>query len=138
MERAARLIRKSKQSSSLLSDEDITRAIWPEAVGRAIAAHTVRIKLVRAKLVVEVEDAIWQRQLYPLTAQIVACVRKVMGSDVVQDIEFRIAVPRRLPNRAESLNPVTLQTNVGNDEADQIQDPVLKKLYILSRKKATA
>jgi hypothetical protein len=49
---------------------------------------------------------------------------------MVEDIEFRVALKRREPQRA--------QTRLPYDEADSIQDAVLKKVYRLSRKKATA
>ena len=132
MERAAKLVRKNPYSKKVLTDEDYARAIWPAAVGKAIAAHTERVRLVRSRLIVEVEDSLWQRQLFPLTAQIVARLRQVTHSDLIEDIEFRVAVPKRQPMRAESLESVSA------DEAESIQDPVLKKVYRLSRKKATA
>lgn len=138
MESAARLIKNKKVSREILSDEDIARAVWPAAVGKSIAAHTSRIRLVRTTLVIEVEDAIWQKQLHFLSAQIVARVRKLTGSDTVRDVEFRIAVPRREPQRAESTGGGLLgRVDAAEDEADQIQDPVLKKVYRLSRRKAT-
>ena len=129
MDRAARLINNKKVSREILSDEDIARAVWPAAVGKSIAAHTSRLKLVRTTLVVEVEDATWQKQLFFLSAQIVARVRQLTGSDAVQDVEFRIGVPRREAQRAE--------LNGSDDESNDIQDPVLKKVYRLSRRKAT-
>ncbi len=138
MERAARLIRKNKLSSDIFSDEDLNRALWPAAVGKAIAAHTLRIKLVRDTLVVEVEDALWQKQLFPLTAQIVDRIRKVTGSDVVRNLEFRIGAPRRHPMRAASCDGQLQHPEQRSDEAEGICDPVLKKVYRLSRKKATA
>ncbi|MGA8030538.1 MAG: DUF721 domain-containing protein [Bryobacteraceae bacterium] len=132
MERAARLLKNKKVSRQILTEDDIARAIWPAAVGKAIAARTSRLKLVRSTLVVEVEDAIWQKQLHSLTAQILARLRKVTGDDTIRDIEFRIGIPRREPQRAESVRADD------SDEAERIQDPVLKKIYRLSRKKATA
>jgi len=129
MERVARLLKDKKISRELLTDDDIARAVWPAAVGKTIAAHTSRTKLVRHTLVVEVEDATWQRQLHALSAQIVARIRKLTGSDQVQDIEFRIGIPRRQPQRADTVRS-------SEDEAEQIQDPVLKKVYRLSRRKA--
>jgi predicted nucleic acid-binding Zn ribbon protein len=138
MERAARLIKNKKVSREILSDEDIARAVWPTAVGKAIAAHTSRLKLVRTTLVVEVEDAMWQKQLHFLSRQIVARVRKLTGSDTVQDVEFRIGVPRREVQRAETNgNEVFGMLDASKDDADGIEDPVLKKVYRLSRRKAT-
>jgi predicted nucleic acid-binding Zn ribbon protein len=133
MERAARLIKNNKFSQRVFTEDDFARAIWPEAVGKAIATHTVRLKLVRSTLVVEVEDAIWQKQLHLLTRQILDRLRKVTGSSTIEDLEFRIAIPRRQPQRAPVRETATIP-----DEAESIQDPVLKKLYRLSRKKATA
>ncbi|MBV9500841.1 MAG: DUF721 domain-containing protein [Acidobacteriaceae bacterium] len=136
MERAARLI-KSDKLAKIFSDEDLARAVWPAAVGKKIAAHTAGIRLVRSKLVVEVADAIWQKQLFPLTGQILDRLRKTTGSDAITDIEFRIAVPRRTAQWAHSLDSKGAETSSA-DEAEAIRDPVLKKLYRLSRKKATA
>ncbi len=138
MERAARLIKQSKDSNRILTDDDLARAVWPTAVGKAIAAHTLRLKLVRTRLVVEVEDAIWQKQLYPLTLQIVARIRQVTGSQIVEDIEFRVGVPRRQAARSEVRDTRTRCTLLFADEADSISDAVLKKVYQLSRKKASA
>jgi hypothetical protein len=56
----------------------------------------------------------------------------------VEDLEFRIALKRRQPQRAESRQSPATQTALPYDEADSIQDAVLKKVYRLSRKKATA
>jgi predicted nucleic acid-binding Zn ribbon protein len=130
MERAARLIRKNKYSSENFSDCDFLRAIWPVAVGKAIASHTSRLRLIRDKLIVEVEDALWQRQLFPLTSQILDRIRKVSGRELVRDLEFLVAVPRRQVMSATTCH--------GLDEAEGISDPVLKKVYQLARKKATA
>lgn len=138
MERAARLIRKNKLSNEIFTDEDLNRALWPAAVGKAIAAHTSRIKLVRNTLVVEVEDAVWQKQLFPLASQIVGRIQKVAGNDTVRDVEFRVAVPRRQPVRAATREGQLQSPNQHFDEAEDIRDPVLKKVYRLSRKKATA
>ena len=138
MERAARLIQHNKLSKKVFSEEDLTRAVWPAAVGRAIAGHTCRLTLVRTTLVVEVEDAIWQKQLFTLRSQILDRLRRLTGSDMVQDLEFRIAVKRRQPQRAETRQSPAAQSNMPYDEADSIQDAVLKKVYRLSRKKATA
>ena len=136
MERAARLVKNNKFSSRIFSDDDIARAVWPSAAGKAISAHTSRVRMVRDVLVVEVEDAMWQRQLFPLTAQIIVRLHDVMGSDAIRDIEFRVAIPRRGAMKAESRQSAAVGQGAPIDEADSIQDPVLKKVYQLSRKKA--
>jgi predicted nucleic acid-binding Zn ribbon protein len=134
MERAARVIKNKKLSEELVTDEEIAQHVWAAAVGKTIASHTYRLKLVRHNLVVEVEDAIWQRQLHGLSRQIVGRVQKLMGSDVVRDVEFRIGIPRREPQRAEMRQPDFLRQ--AGDESDAISDPVMRHLYRQSRKKA--
>jgi predicted nucleic acid-binding Zn ribbon protein len=137
MERAARLIKKDRHSQQIIGENDIVRGIWPSAVGKAIARHTVRLKMVRTTLVVEVEDALWQKQLYPLSAQIVQRLQKLLGNTGIQEIEFRVAIMKRQMQREESVSPASADSHL-YDEADQILDPVLKKVYRNSRKRATA
>jgi hypothetical protein len=141
MERAARVFRKAKQSRSLLTDDQVLSAVWPAAVGKAIAAHTSRIRVVRTILVIEVEDAIWQRQLRTLEKQILDRVRLFTPDLALAGVEVRIGVPRREPQKATaptSRASEPLFTALSNDEAERIQDPVLKKVYQISRRKASA
>lgn len=132
MERAARLIKNKKLSREIVNDEDIVRAVWPTAVGKTIASHTSRIKLVRQNLVVEVEDAMWQRQLHGLSRQIVDRIQKLTASDAVRDVEFRIGVPRREPQRADTREPQP------KDDSETILDPVMRRIYQRSKKQAAS
>ncbi|MBV8827806.1 MAG: DUF721 domain-containing protein [Acidobacteriaceae bacterium] len=134
MQRAARFIKNKNVSRELLTDDDLVRGIWTAAVGKAISAHANPSKIVRGTLIVEVEDAIWQKQLYALSSQIVDRVQKLLGTTNVTGVEFRIAIPRRQPGREELVREQPAST----DEADRIQDPVLKRVYQISRKRASA
>jgi predicted nucleic acid-binding Zn ribbon protein len=140
MERAARLLKNKSVSREILNSEELLQAVWPAAVGKVIASHTRPARLVRDKLVIEVEDAIWQRQLNALSEQIIAQLQKLTGTALLSDLEFRIAIPKRQPQRVYARQGETLANRlVGDeDEAEQIKDPVLKKVFQLSRKKATA
>lgn len=138
MERAARLINKHKASQRLLDESDIARGVWPTAVGAAIARHTVRLHVVRDSLVVEVEDAVWQKQLYGLSRQILARVQQCMGSVAIQNIEFRVGIPRREPQQEAGTRSTVVPSQDADDEAERIQDPMLKKLYQRSRKRSIA
>jgi predicted nucleic acid-binding Zn ribbon protein len=131
MERAGKLIRKLKLPAETASLEDLVLAAWPMAVGKRIASHTRPVALVRERLVIEVEDPIWQRQLWTLRGQILAKLVEVLGPGAVGTVEFRVATQRRMPQREERIR-------IPADESSQIQDPMLRKLYQLDRKKATA
>jgi hypothetical protein len=131
MERAGRVIGKLPSSRRGLTDEELALAAWPVAVGRRLASRTSAIALIRNRLVIEVEDKVWQRQLFTLRSQIVRQLEKAAGQRVVEELEFRIAVPKKNPARAESASRCM-------DEANGIADPFLRNIYIASRKKATA
>ncbi len=133
MERASRLIGKLALPRDAVSSEELVRTAWPQAVGKKIARHTRPVNMVRTRLIVEVEDVVWQRQLFALTGQVLANLEKTLGRGMVEDIEFRVVPPRREPQRA-----VRSAAGALFDEADRIADPVLRVIYKRSREKALA
>lgn len=133
MERASKLIRRLGMAGDAISAEEVACAAWPEAVGKKIATHTRAARLVRSRLVVEVEDHIWQRQLFALTPFVLHNLEKNLGPGLVNDLEFRIVPRRREPQRADQAIPALMA-----DEAENISDPVLRSIYRASRKKALA
>lgn len=130
MERAGRLIGKLKVTRDMANPELRACNAWPAAAGKKIAEHTRAVSLVRGKLVVEVEDIVWQRQLNTLRHFLIRNLSKEMGEAVVTDLDFRPMPPRRKPQSARSARPA--------DEADHIADPVMRGLYRESRKKGSA
>jgi len=80
-----------------------------------------------------VADKIWQRQLFSLTPHILANLDKTLGRGLVEDLEFRIVPRRREPVLARQAAPALLP-----DDADAIADPLMRRLYKLSRQKAQA
>lgn len=131
MERAGRVLAKLKLANHGVSDEQIATSAWPAAVGRKIAARTRALGLVRNRLVIEVEDAIWQRQLWTLRGQILTAIEQVLGRPIVGELEFKVGVPRMKPVRAE-------HSGAAVDEADLIRDPTLRSVYKAARKRANA
>jgi predicted nucleic acid-binding Zn ribbon protein len=140
MERAGKALAKLKLSAAISPDQ-LALAAWPVAVGERIAKHASAKALVRGSLVVETEDSIWQQQLFHLRFQILGQLTEILGGGIITDLEFRIApaAPRRPPQSAlrhgESGSPAG---TTPSDEADRIQDPVMRILYKQARKKATA
>lgn len=130
MERAGRLIARMKN----VSPEAVATRAWPIAVGKIIAAHSNVAAVVDKKLVIDVEDFEWQRQLFTLRRQILARMEQVAGPGLFADLHFRIAVPRRMPQREEN----TVGIAPVQDEADGIRDPSLRYAYKMARKRASA
>lgn len=132
MERAARLLAQLKPARRVLRDRDLTAAAWPAAVGKQVAARTRVLRVEERRLVVAVEDVLYQRNLQSLTRQILANLRDLVGSAAPESIEFVLAPQRRSPQREFRLEAAS------RDEADSIADPGLRRIYVNSRKRALA
>lgn len=139
MERAGRIIGTLKFPKEVIDSESMARSAWPAAVGKRIAARTRVQKLVRNALVVECEDAIWQRQLNTLSSQILRNLANLLGVGVVTSLDLRPMTPRRGMQTAGAVSGAAAAPMIAsNDEADRIQDPVFRMLYKQSRKKAAS
>lgn len=130
MQRAGQLIGKLKLSRDPGDAEARALAAWRVAAGKKIAEHTRAASLVRTSLVVEVEDAVWQRQLNTLRHFLLRNLADVLGEALITDIDFRPMPPRRQPQRAAAARPA--------NQASRIEDPVLDLLYRQSRNRNTA
>jgi hypothetical protein len=133
MERAGRVLSKLKLASHGITDEQLACSAWPVAVGKKIANRTTAVSLIRDRLVIQVEDMVWQKQLWALRHQILRPLEETLGRKLVNEVEFRIHVaPRRQPVRA------TVSRKEIADEADEIRDPLFRSIYKAARRKATA
>ncbi len=130
MQRAGSLIPKLKLSPEMDDPEVRARAAWALAAGEKIARHTLAAALVRGKLIVEVEDIIWQRNLYGLRHFLLRNLAQALGEPLVTDIDFRPMPKRRRPQRAETARPIV--------DASGIGDPVMAMLYRQSKKRESA
>ena len=137
MERIGKSLTKLKLRDTV-SVEQLACAAWPAAVGKTVAAHSAPRSLVRGSLIVDVADGIWQRQLFSLRHQILGRLSAVLGSGIITGVEFRVPTPRRPPQPALSLASRDVSPHSDADEADRIQDPVLRIVYRQARKRASA
>ena len=133
MERASRLMGQLNFPGDAVSAEQLVCAAWSAAVGARIARHARAERLVRTKLIVGVDDAVWQRNLFGMSGMILVKLTENLGEGLVVDqLEFRVAAQKRGPQRAER------STTRPPDEADGIEDADLRRLYVTSRKKELA
>jgi hypothetical protein len=137
MDQASRIIAKWTGASDVISPERIACSAWKKAVGPRLAERTRAVKLVRDRLVVEVEDETWRKNLWSLRYQILKNLEKSIGTQIVADVEFRVMPPRREPQRAEYTGQQpTLK--VAEDESAEIADPGLRRIYRNARRRETA
>jgi predicted nucleic acid-binding Zn ribbon protein len=135
MERAGRVIRQLKLSKVNVTSEELAKAAWPAAVGKKIASRTRAAGMVRSTLIVEVEDFLWQKNLFGLRRQILHNIEKVLGPGLVEEIEFRSrALPKRMAQREE----VSAFPPRDEDTSNEPSDPVFRRIYRQSRRKAVS
>ena len=132
MDQPSRIIARWSGVSDVITSERIACGAWKKAVGKRLGERTRAVKLVRDRLVVEVEDEIWRRNLWSLRYQILKNLEKAIGPDIVADVEFRVMPPRREPQRE------TLPALRPFDEASEIADPGMRRIFIKARQREIA
>jgi predicted nucleic acid-binding Zn ribbon protein len=65
-------------------------AAWKYIVGEPLGMHAVPVQLQNKKLVVVVEDNIWQRQLEQMRGHLLFRLNSLLGQTLVKSIELRI------------------------------------------------
>lgn len=129
MERISRIAGRSKAFKGAQTPEDLAQAAWTAAVGKRLASKPFRLCLFGSKLVVEVGDAVWQQQLTTMSAMLLEGMRKALGFQLVKELEFRVGAQTEAPRKGvQSATPL--------DEAESIQDPMLRLAYRSSRKRS--
>jgi hypothetical protein len=70
--------------------EIATKIAWTRAAGDGLRRHAIPFRLFRKTLVVSVADIIWQKQMQSMSLELISRINKLLGREVVDDIEFRI------------------------------------------------
>src|SRR5690349_21321369 len=133
MERAGKVIGKLRLKAVHLAgvkSYHLAPKAWAAAVGKTIAAHSRPVFLDGDRLIVEAEDVIWMSQLRSLEGAILDRIAKIVDAAMIRKLEFRVATQRRGPKTAVS--------SAVRDESTDIADPVLRRVYVASRRKSTA
>ena len=121
-----------KLAGEAADEEALLLALWPTVVWSKVAARTRPVRLFGATLIVETAAQDWRKQLAQMSGDIVTRLNAAAGKAVLKDLEFRVAVKQAPipPRRAASAS------GQQQDEAEQIGDAHLRRLYRLSRKRA--
>ena len=122
-------------------------AAWKHGIGEGLQNHAVATRLEANTLIVEVRDAIWQKQLGTMKEQLLFRVNTVLGQAIVKDIELRVnpkAVIVTQPKKNESREipdnevPLDLWTAASTIQDKQLRQKFLKAaMATLKRKSAT-
>lgn len=129
--------------------EIAAKVAWRRTAGEGLREHAVPFRLYDGTLVVSVADAVWQKQLRTMSAELIFRMNKLLQRNVVAAIEFRVN-PRALGRRTtrsgkdrDSRIAEPLPANVVSSAAT-IEDPELRERFMraatncISRRDATA
>jgi hypothetical protein len=80
---------------------------WGRAAGAGLKPHATALRLDEKTLTVAVADAIWQKQLQHMSAELIFRVNNVLGQRAVESIVFRIDAAALSPGEARIEQPTT-------------------------------
>lgn len=135
MEQASRILARSKGLSKVIDNEQVACGAWAGVVGKRLAHFSRASKLVRERLVVDVDDETWRESLNGLRYQILRKLEEAIGEGIVEDIYFRVMPPRFT---AQKQTGATLFDSATTDDAASISDPGLRRIYRQSQRRETA
>ncbi len=118
--------------------EIAARIAWTRAAGEGLRPHAVPFRLFRKTLVVAVDDAVWQKQLQSMAAELVFRINRLLGRALVDFIEFRIdpatvAKARAQVWPAKTLSQPERRTPIPSEvisAAGNIADPDLRQRFV--------
>ncbi len=70
--------------------EIATKIAWTRAAGAGLRPNAIPFRVYQKTLIVSVADAIWQKQMQTMSAELLFRVNRLLGRDVIDFIEFRI------------------------------------------------
>ena len=104
---------------------------WKHAVGETLSARARAESLRDHKLIIAVEDKVWQRQLEQMRDQFLFRLNKVLGRQVVKVVEFRIAPEKfAVQKSVADKNPTQSIPIELISAAASIEDPGLRKAFL--------
>ena len=114
-------------------NEIAAKIAWRRVSGEGLRDHAVPSRLQEKVLVVSVADAVWQKQLQPMSAELVFRINKLLRRNVVERIEFRIderaIVRAAAKHRPSSRMHEPLSASVVSSAAE-IQDSELRERFM--------
>ena len=112
--------------------EMAAKIAWRRIAGEGLRDHAVPSRLQEKTLTVAVADAVWQKQLQPMSAELIFRINKLLRQKVVEKIEFRIdpralgcGTAKRPSPRVREPLPTTIISS-----AAEIQDSELRERFM--------
>ena len=107
---------------------------WSRVAGEGLRQHAKAIRLDQKTLVVAVADAVWQKQLQSMSAELIFRINTLLRANVVDAIQFqinRVALRNRtsVSRQQKNVKPAPLPASVISSAAE-IEDPELRERFM--------
>ena len=70
--------------------EMAVKLAWSRAAGGGLREHAIPVRVDGRTLIVSVADAIWQKQLQHMSAELIFRINTLLGQAIVESVNFRI------------------------------------------------
>lgn len=121
----------------LFPAEEIIRCAWEHLAGKMLAVRTRPLRVFENRLIVEVPDSSWPRQMRRYENLLIERIGRLIGEKVVTGIEWHVnpalAAPLAAPTPAADALPPRIppKTDASLEGAAQkIRDPELRQLFL--------
>jgi hypothetical protein len=124
--------------------EIAAKLAWTRAAGDGLRRHAIPFRLFRQTLVVSVADPIWQRQMQSMSGELISRINRLLGREIVANIEFRIdpATVERVRASSQPKDPRERARGPIPDElitaASEIADQDLRDRFICAAENCIA
>ncbi len=121
----------------LFPADEIIRCAWEHLAGRLLAGRTRPLRVFQNRLIVEVPDSSWPRQMRRYESLLIERIGRLLGEKVVTGLEWHVnpalAAPLAAPDQAAEVIPPRIppQTDASLEgAAKKIRDPELRQLFL--------
>lgn len=114
-------------------NETAAKIAWQRAAGDGLREHAVPVRLDDQTLIIAVADAVWQKQLQPMSSELIFRINRLLRRETVNSIEIRInpAALRKLGSAQRNTNkPAQPPPPSVISSASEIEDPELRERFI--------
>ncbi len=118
----------------LFPADEIIRCAWEHLAGKVLAARTRPLRVFQNRLIVEVPDSTWPRQLRRYEGLLVERIARLLGDKVVTGLEWHVnpqlamPAPAAVATAPPRIPPRTDASLEG--AAAKIRDPELRQLFL--------
>jgi hypothetical protein len=113
--------------------ETAAKIAWRRVAGEGLREHAIPVGLNGSSLIVSVADAVWQKQLQPMSAELIFRINKLLGRKVVDKIEFKIdarALSSNTGKRGSTPRRSASAPAAVISSATEIEDPDLRERFL--------